>query len=168
MAIPVSTATESVTEVTSTDELAEVRVLFEEYARSLDFSLCFQGFDRELAELPGRYAPPRGKLLLLRVGGAVAGCVALRELESGVCEMKRLYVRPAFHGRGHGRTLAEAIVTAARELGYRTMKLDTVPKMERAIALYRALGFAEALPYEDPAHRGTSKPDGLRYFELAL
>jgi ribosomal protein S18 acetylase RimI-like enzyme len=151
----------------STADVAEARALFVEYARSLDFSLCFQGFDRELAELPGRYAPPRGRLLLARVGDEVAGCVALRDLGADVCEMKRLYVRTSYRDRHLGRALAERIVAAARELGYHTMKLDTVPKMERAIALYAALGFRETEPYGDPAS-GTEKPEGLRYFELSL
>src|SRR5260221_13781456 len=108
-----------------TEDLAQVRALFEEYAASLGFSLCFQGFDRELAELPGRYAPPSGRLLLAHVDDVIAGCVALREIDDGICEMKRLYVRPRFHGQGVGRRLARAIVDEARAAGYTAMRLDT-------------------------------------------
>ncbi|MGQ9369652.1 GNAT family N-acetyltransferase [Azospirillum sp. ST 5-10] len=130
-------------------DLDHVRALFLEYAGSLGFSLCFQGFEEELAGLPGRYAPPGGALLLARAGEAVAGGVGLRPLGDGVCEMKRLYVRPDFRGTGAGRRLAEAVVAEGQRLGYRAMRLDTLTSMGAANALYRRLGFVEIAPYYD-------------------
>jgi putative acetyltransferase len=148
--------------VTSVDDLAEVRLLFQEYAASLNFSLCFQSFDRELADLPGAYAPPAGRLLLTRVEDVAAGCVALRPLGNDACEMKRLFVRPVFHGQGLGRRLALAIVEEGRAAGYTTMRLDTVPSMTAAQGLYESLGFRDIPPYrENPI-------DGARYLELRL
>jgi putative acetyltransferase len=143
------------------EQLPAVRGLFEEYAAGLDVDLAFQDFDRELAELPGDYAPPAGRLLLA-LAPEPAGCVALRPYEPGVCEMKRLYVRAAYRGTGLGRRLAEAVIAAGREAGYDRMRLDTLPTMEAARALYRALGFVETEAYRfNPVH-------GTTYFELAL
>lgn len=147
---------------TSTGDVAEIAKLFVEYAESLDFSLCFQGFDQELASLPGAYAPPRGRLLLAEVRDRTAGGVGLRPLEPGVSEMKRLYVRPGLRGHGLGRRLAEAIVAAAREIGYARMRLDTIETMVEARGLYHDLGFVEIPPYyENPVA-------GVRYYELDL
>jgi GNAT superfamily N-acetyltransferase len=135
-------------QATSAEQIKVARELYEEYAAGLGISLCFQNFDKELAELPGDYAPPGGRLFLAVIENQVAGCIALRGIAGDACEMKRLYVRPAFRGTGLGRTLAEASIQAARTLGYRRMRLDTLPgRMDRAITLYRALGFKEIEPY---------------------
>ena len=135
-------------------DLGEVRGLLLEYTASLAFPLDFQDFERELAELPGAYAPPSGALLLSR------GCVALRPLDDTTCELKRLYVRPQARGGGLGRRLAEAAVAEARRLGYTRMRLDTVPGMETAQALYEQLGFRETAPYR------TNPIEGTRFLEL--
>ena len=124
-----------------------VRQLFQEYADALGVDLGFQGFAEELAGLPGDYAPPTGRLLLGYDADREAGCVALRPLESGVCEMKRLYVRPAFRGAGWGRWLAQRAVDEATSAGYRLMRLDTLPEMAGAQGLYRAMGFRPIPPY---------------------
>jgi putative acetyltransferase len=134
-----------------------------EYAESLGFSLCFQGFDKELAGLPGDYAPPDGRLLLAEYGGELAGCVALHRLEPEICEMKRLYLRPQFRGKGVGRTLAETAIAEARSIGYRLMRLDTVePIMKDAVAMYHRLGFKEIAPYR------ANPIEGAMYMELEL
>ena len=129
-------------------QIAQSRELFLEYAQSLGFSLCFQNFDKELAGLPGDYAPPDGRLLLAEYEGQLAGCVALHKLEPGICEMKRLYLRPQFRGKGLGRGLADHIIAEARQIGYQRMRLDTVePVMKDAVAMYRRIGFKEIAPY---------------------
>lgn len=163
------------------EDLAAVARLFREYQISIGTDLCFQGFEEELATLPGAYAPPRGEILMARAGRAAAGVVALRPLPNyggarltcggagtasglvdGVCEMKRLYVRPAFRAAKLGRHLAERVIAEARRLGYRRLVLDTLKEMTAAQALYRALGFAEIdAYYENPL-------EGVRYFGLAL
>lgn len=135
-------------QATTPEQLEEARCLFVEYGESLSFSLCFQSFDKELAGLPGDYAPPSGRLLLAEIDSQTAGCVALHRLELGVCEMKRLYVRPAFRGRKIGLALANAIIAEARAIGYTSMRLDTIAaSMREAVAMYRALGFVEIPPY---------------------
>ena len=136
--------------------------LFLEYRDCLEFDLTFQNFERELADLPGEYAPPTGCILLAEHEGHIRGCVALRNLGSGICEMKRLYVRPAFRGHRIGRILAERAIAEAREIGYDRMRLDTVPSMLRAQRLYRSLGF-----YEVEAYRYNPIP-GTVYLELKL
>jgi putative acetyltransferase len=150
--------------VTQMDESEsdEVRALLRAYADSLPFKLDFQGFDRELAELPGAYAPPRGALLVARIDGEVSGCVALRPLTQEICEMKRLFVLPTARGAGLGRRLAAAVVEEARRLGYSRMRLDTTPGMETAQRLYEELGFVETAAY-------THNPvTGTRFLELQL
>jgi ribosomal protein S18 acetylase RimI-like enzyme len=137
-------------------ELDVVRALFREYADGLGIDLGFQDFERELAELPGDYGPPRGALLLARAGAEAVGCVAVRPFADGACEMKRLYVRPVARGSGAGRMLAEAAVASARALGYERMLLDTLPSMAAAQRLYRALGFVEVEPYRHNPVPGTS------------
>ena len=143
-------------------QLRDVRALFLEYASSLGFDLRFQDFDREVASLPGEYAPPGGALLLAMADERAAGCVALRALDEQTCELKRLYVRPEARGRGVGRLLCDAVIAEAQARGYARMKLDTVPQMAEAIALYRALGFVPAEPY-----RYNPLP-GAMFMELVL
>jgi ribosomal protein S18 acetylase RimI-like enzyme len=142
--------------------LDDIRALFLEYAHSLDFSLCFQNFDEELRTLPGEYGTPRGRLILCRLDGTTAGCIALKPLGGEICEMKRLFVRPEFRGRHVGFALATYIIEEAKRLGYGAMLLDTIASMHRAMALYRSLGFREIPPYyKNPI------PNAV-YFELDL
>ena len=143
-------------------DLGDIRKLFREYESFLDFDLCFQSFEHELDNLPGQYAPPKGCLLVAIEKTSYVGCIAIRPLEAGICEMKRLYVRPEGRGQGLGRQLAEAVISRARSLGYHKMKLDTVGKLQAAITLYRDLGFQPCAPYCD-----NPQPD-VEYFELAL
>ena len=144
---PSDNAELTITAVCGPDELPSIRALFREYADALGFDLGFQDFETELATLPGEYSPPGGVLLLASNAGVAVGCVALRRLEEGTCEMKRLYVRPGCRGSGLGRRLAQAVIVEARRLGYQHMRLDTVPSMKQAIELYRSLGFVQVAPY---------------------
>ena len=136
-----------IVQVDSQKEIEQVKMLFAEYARSLDFDLSFQNFEAELASLPGEYTPPGGALILAFYDQKPVGCVALRRLADGVCEMKRLYVQQAFRGKKIGKALALAIIDEAKKRGYNRMRLDTVPSMREAIQLYRNLGFEETQPY---------------------
>jgi len=130
------------------EHIEQVRILFLEYGSSLGFSLCFQSFDEEMKDLPGAYGPPSGVLLLARCSDHAAGCIALRKLGTGICEMKRLYVRPDDRGRGLGRMLVERLIAEARALGYELMRLDTIESaMKDAVELYRRMGFKEIAPY---------------------
>jgi ribosomal protein S18 acetylase RimI-like enzyme len=146
---------------TSEDHIATARRLFREYEASLGIELTFQGFAQEVAGLPGAYAPPAGRLLLA-TGAEPAGCVALRPLDGGICEMKRLYVRPTARGARLGRRLAETVIREARAIGYARMRLDTLPSMKEAFALYQTLGFREIAPYYATPIVGT------RFMELSL
>ena len=152
----------AVGEALDAESIEACRVLFAEYQRGLGVSLCFQGFEAELASLPGAYARPRGRLLIARVVGEPAGCVALRPLGDVDAEMKRLYIRAPYRGMGLGRVLAECIVDEARSIGYRTLKLDTLPEMKEAQRLYRDLGFVDAAAYND------NPVAGVRFMSLAL
>ena len=147
----------------SSAHVVQARELFQEYAQSLGVNLCFQNFEQELARLPGHYAPPDGRLLLAEYDGQMAGCVALHKWEDGICEMKRLYLRPSFRGKGLGRVIAEKIIAEARSIGYQRMRLDTIePLMKDAVEMYRKLGFREIAPY---------RPNpivGAMYMELQL
>ncbi|HEY2030013.1 MAG TPA: GNAT family N-acetyltransferase [Myxococcales bacterium] len=161
--VPATDGEISLRQARSPADVETARALFLEYAKSLDFELCFQSFDAELAGLPGDYAEPNGRLLLADADGETQGCVALHRYAEGVCEMKRLYVRPQARGRGVGRLLVEALIDDARKIGYRSMRLDTIgASMQTAVALYRTLGFKEIAPYrENPIATAT-------YLELTL
>jgi putative acetyltransferase len=143
-------------------DVAAVRALLDEYAREIATDLCFQGFAQERDGLPGAYAPPRGRLLIAEHAGEITGCVALRPLEDGAAEMKRLYLRPAARGTGLGRRMALAVIAEAARAGYERLRLDTLPSMSAAIAMYRVLGFRETAPY-----RHNPVPGAL-FFERSL
>jgi GNAT superfamily N-acetyltransferase len=150
-------------------DIRAARTLMKEYVRFLGVDLSFQGFEEELASLPGKYAPPSGALFLARMpvtdghaSGVPAGCVGLRKLAPGICEMKRLFIRPRFRGTGLGRALAERVIEEGRALGYRAMRLDTLDRLKSAVGLYRSLGFRQIPPYcENPL------PDSM-FWELRL
>jgi len=144
------------------EQIEQVRRLFREYADSTGACECFEGFGKEIAGLPGPYGPPAGQLLLAELDGRSAGCVALHRLDDGISEMKRLYVRPAFRGRNLGRQLAEAIITEARRIGYRAMRLDTLSSMSAARALYQSLGFCAIPRYNE------TPGSGVIHLELKL
>lgn len=143
-------------------EMEAVRELFRDYQRWLGVDLCFQGFKEELATLPGRYAPPSGRLLLALAGACAAGCVALRALDDGGCEMKRLFVRPDYRGQGLGHRLAMQVVNEASALGYAVMRLDTLEGLESAMRMYAAMGFQRRTPYY------ANPLPGVVYWERAL
>ena len=154
----------NILQATSAEHVSMARELITEYATWLEFNLCFQGFEEEMQALPGKYSPPSGRLLLAFWDHRPAGVIALRPLQdAGICEMKRLYVRPEFRGHGIGRILAEQIIREAAAIGYLRMRLDTVPgKMDSAISMYRELGFVETAPYYHSAVEQTL------FFELVL
>ena len=157
------TADTSIQAAETPADLAAAKALFLEYAESMDFDLCFQDFEGEMAAFPGGYAAPSGALLLAMLDGTPVGAVGLRDLGEGVCEMKRLYLRPAARGTGLGRALTEAVIAEGRRLGYRAMRLDTIAKHhDMAIALYRDLGFQEIPPY------CVNPIPGALYMELSL
>ncbi len=145
------------------EQIQQARALFEEYAAGLGISLCFQNFEGELARLPGDYEQPGGRLLLAEEDDQFVGCIALRKIGTQVCEMKRLFLRPAYRGKGRGRVLVESIIEEARQIGYTHMRLDTLPgRMDKAIELYRSIGFQEILPYYD------NPVEGATFMELDL
>jgi len=134
--------------VETPEQIEETRQIFREYEAWLNLDLCFQGFEQELADLPGKYAPPEGRLFLAVSAGRVAGSVALRKLEDGICEMKRLFVRDQFRGQKIGIGLLEKLISEAAEIGYRKLRLDTYPpKMGKAVQIYESYGFQQIEPY---------------------
>jgi ribosomal protein S18 acetylase RimI-like enzyme len=149
-------------EVKTKEDLLEIRNLFEEYAGSLEIDLDFQGFHKELTGLPGDYASSEGCILLALWKGQVCGCVALRKFDPHICEMKRLYTKPQFRGLGIGRTLCETVIGRARQMGYQSMRLDTLPSMKTARDLYLSLGFKEIEPYR------FNPVEGASFMELTL
>ncbi len=153
----------TIVQATEAQGIERVQRLFREYNATIGIDLEFQGFDHELVNLPGRYAPPDGRLLLALRGHEPIGCVALRAIEPGVAELKRLYVKPAFRGRGIGRLLVERTIAEATAAGYHTLRLDTLPAMERARALYEAIGF-----HQIPAYSSFSPVPGTMFYELDL
>lgn len=152
----------TLTQADSPELVATARALFREYAEAIDTDLEYQGFAAELEALPSPYAPPAGALFIARVNELVAGCVGLRPLGGGIGEMKRLYVRPAYRSFGLGKRMVEAVIEAARRAGHRELRLDTLPSMAAAQALYRHLGFIEIPPYNDKYLPGT------RFYSLQL
>lgn len=151
-----------IVQATTPSHIQTIRDLFREYEAFLQVDLCFQRFEEELSGLPGRYAPPQGSLLLASATGRAAGCVAMRPMDEDVCEMKRLYVRPSYLGRGLGKKLARSVIEQARTAGYATMRLDTLDKLRPALSLYTGLGFQTCPPYYD------NPLPGVVYMERAL
>jgi GNAT superfamily N-acetyltransferase len=150
-------------QVESESDIENARLLFEEYAAGLGIDMCFQNFTQELAELPGKYAPPSGRLLLAFADEKLAGCIALRKIDAETCEMKRLFLRSGFRDRGFGKVLLTRIIDEARSIGYKRMLLDTLPgKMDAAIRLYERFGFQDIPAYYD------NPLEGVRYMELRL
>ncbi len=153
----------TITQAKSESQIADARTLFREYEAWLGLDLCFQGFEAELAGLPGKYAERGGRLLLALVNDQLAGCIALRTLEDGICEMKRLFVRDGFRGEKIGVHLIERLIVDAKEIGFKKMRLDTYPvKMGKAVKLYESHGFSPIAPYYDNPH------DGILFMELTL
>lgn len=147
----------------SASEIEQARSLFREYESWLGLDLCFQGFEKELAELPGRYAKPAGRLYLAHSDRELAGCIALRKLDGDACEMKRLFVRGSFRGQGIGNLLIKKLINDACEIGYKRMRLDTFPpKMGKAVRLYESHGFRNIEPYYDNPH------SGVLFMEMSL
>ena len=144
------------------DRIGNAKALFQEYAGSLAFDLDFQNFDQELEDFPGQYSPPRGRLFLAVFENQAIGCVGLRDLGKGVCEMKRLYVKPYLRRQKTGKMLAETVIQAAKDIGYDCMRLDTIPSMKSANILYKSLGFKEIEPYR------FNPIEGALYLELRL
>jgi len=145
-----------IVQATSDIEIADARAIFREYEQWLGLSLCFQSFEDELADLPGMYAPPEGRLYLARIDGETVGCIGLRKLEDGICEMKRLYLRESARGKGVGLTLIEKVIADAREIGYVKLRLDTYPpKMGKAVSLYESHGFYTIESYYENPHGDT-------------
>lgn len=138
------------------EQIEQTRVIFREYEAWLGLSLCFQGFEEELASLPGKYVPPEGRLYLAFSDDELAGCIAMRKLEDGICEMKRLFVKEQFRGQHIGQTLIEKLITESKNSGYSKMRLDTYPpKMGKAVRLYESYGFREIAPYYENPHKET-------------
>ncbi|MBP6002143.1 MAG: GNAT family N-acetyltransferase [Pyrinomonadaceae bacterium] len=150
-------------QVDGPEQIEATRAMFREYEAWLGLDLCFQGFEAELAALPGKYAMPDGRLLLAYSDDKLAGCIALRKLEDGICEMKRLFVRDGFRGQRIGVQLIERVIADAREIGYSAIRLDTYPpKMGKAVRLYESHGFRKIEPYYDNPH------SDVLFMELAL
>lgn len=152
----------AIQKIVTKEDLEEIKNLFREYAQFLEISLDFQDFESELAKLPAKYAEPEGAILLAKVDAKPAACVALWKLEDGICEMKRLYVKPEFQGLGIGKKMALAIIEEAKAKGYKTMKLDTLKRLQSANYLYAALGFIETKPYN------FNPESDVAYFEKEL
>ena len=149
-------------QVNSKEELEDTKQLFREYSVFLNVDLCFQGFENELAQLPDKYAEPKGAIMLMKIDGLAVGCVALRPLAEDVCEMKRLFVKPEYQSLGIGRELAEAVIVQAKNKGYSSMKLDTLRRLSAANKLYKALDFVETIPYN------VNPEEDVVYFEKKL